>query len=91
LPGFAEGGYTGDGGKFDVAGKVHRGEYVVTQKTLKSFPNLMAGLELLRYGSQNNQPIQTTNNNQRSATLNATINNPMDLALLFNTLKWKLS
>ena len=27
--GFAEGGYTGDGGKYDVAGVVHRGEYVI--------------------------------------------------------------
>jgi hypothetical protein len=28
---FARGGYTGDGGKYDVAGFVHRGEYVVPQ------------------------------------------------------------
>lgn len=27
--GFAEGGYTGDGGKYDPAGVVHRGEYVM--------------------------------------------------------------
>lgn len=27
--GFAEGGYTGDGGKYDAAGVVHRGEYVM--------------------------------------------------------------
>lgn len=27
--GFAEGGYTGDGGKYDVAGTVHRGEFVM--------------------------------------------------------------
>jgi uncharacterized membrane protein YphA (DoxX/SURF4 family) len=27
--GFAEGGYTGDGGKYEPAGVVHRGEYVV--------------------------------------------------------------
>ena len=27
--GFAEGGYTGDGGKYDVAGVVHKGEYVM--------------------------------------------------------------
>ena len=26
---FAEGGYTGDGGKYDVAGIVHAGEYVM--------------------------------------------------------------
>ncbi len=29
LAGFAEGGYTGEGNKWDVAGVVHRGEYVI--------------------------------------------------------------
>lgn len=29
LSGYAEGGYTGDGGRYEVAGVVHRGEYVV--------------------------------------------------------------
>lgn len=29
--GFAEGGYTGDGGKSDVAGVVHKGEYVISK------------------------------------------------------------
>lgn len=29
--GYAEGGYTGDGGKYEVAGVVHKGEYVVPQ------------------------------------------------------------
>lgn len=31
--GFADGGYTGDGGKYDIAGLVHRGEWVVDAKT----------------------------------------------------------
>lgn len=29
LTGFSEGGYTGDGGRYEVAGVVHKGEYVV--------------------------------------------------------------
>ena len=29
--GYAEGGYTGDGGRYEVAGYVHKGEYVVPQ------------------------------------------------------------
>lgn len=29
LTGYADGGYTGDGGRYEVAGVVHRGEYVV--------------------------------------------------------------
>jgi len=31
--GFAEGGYTGDGGKYTPAGTVHRGEYVLDKET----------------------------------------------------------
>ena len=33
--GYANGGYTGDGGKYDVAGIVHKGEYVVNSETTK--------------------------------------------------------
>ena len=32
--GFAEGGFTGPGGKFEPAGIVHRGEYVMPQETV---------------------------------------------------------
>lgn len=38
--GFADGGYTGPGGKYDVAGIVHRGEYVVPKEQV----NQMTGL-----------------------------------------------
>jgi len=31
--GFAEGGYTGDGGKYSPAGTVHRGEYILDKDT----------------------------------------------------------
>ncbi|AGG89933.1 phage tail length tape measure family protein [Rhodanobacter denitrificans] len=34
--GFAEGGYTGHGGKYEVAGVVHRGEGVLTQKEVNA-------------------------------------------------------
>lgn len=33
--GFATGGYTGNGGKYDIAGVVHKGEYVVNQEQLR--------------------------------------------------------
>jgi tape measure domain-containing protein len=40
---FATGGYTGDGGKFEPAGIVHRGEFVITkEKTQKFRPILEA-------------------------------------------------
>ena len=31
--GFSEGGYTGDGGKYDPAGIVHKGEFVIDKET----------------------------------------------------------
>lgn len=34
LAGFADGGYTGAGGKFDVAGMVHKGEGVLSQRDI---------------------------------------------------------
>lgn len=35
VTGYSEGGYTGDGGRLDVAGVVHRGEYVVPQPEMR--------------------------------------------------------
>jgi hypothetical protein len=35
--GFAEGGYTGDGGKYDEAGVVHKGEYVATKEQVGKY------------------------------------------------------
>ena len=35
IKGFASGGYTGNGGKFEPAGIVHRGEYVVNSETTR--------------------------------------------------------
>ena len=34
--GYSEGGYTGDGGRYEVAGAVHRGEYVVPIPEMKN-------------------------------------------------------
>ena len=41
--GFADGGFTGSGGKYDVAGVVHRGEYVMPQETVRHY-----GLDAMR-------------------------------------------
>lgn len=35
-PGYAMGGYTGDGGKYDPAGVVHRGEFVMTKEATRA-------------------------------------------------------
>lgn len=40
LTGFSEGGYTGDGGRYEVAGVVHKGEYVVP-KPIMSNPRVV--------------------------------------------------
>lgn len=42
--GFAQGGYTGDGGKYTPAGIVHRGEYVLTKEATARL-----GLDYLNY------------------------------------------
>ena len=51
--GYAEGGFTGEGGKFDVAGVVHKGEWVASQQLLKS-PVTRPLIEALDYAQRNN-------------------------------------
>lgn len=48
--GFAEGGYTGDGGKYEVAGVVHKGEYVVPKHIVSNsnYSGVIANLEAAR-------------------------------------------
>ena len=43
--GFAEGGYTGDGGKHDVAGNVHKGEFVIDKETTAKTGLIGASME----------------------------------------------
>ncbi|MFI8146500.1 tape measure protein [Acinetobacter sp. ABJ_C5_2] len=47
--GFAEGGYTGSGGKYDVAGLVHKGEVVFSQKDVARNGGV-AAVESIRKG-----------------------------------------
>ncbi|WNY89994.1 phage tail tape measure protein [Leclercia adecarboxylata] len=47
--GWADGGYTGDGGKHDVAGVVHKGEWVVPQSVVQK-PGMLSFLNHLTYG-----------------------------------------
>lgn len=49
LFGFSEGGYTGDGGKYEPAGVVHRGEYVMSKKATKAIG--VGNLEALHRGA----------------------------------------
>lgn len=47
IPGYAQGGFTGHGGKYEPAGIVHRGEYVMPQEQTQKF---MPQLEAMRSG-----------------------------------------
>lgn len=46
--GFAEGGYTGDGGKYEPAGVVHKGEFVIPKEAVSRIG--IAKLQALRFG-----------------------------------------
>lgn len=63
--GFAEGGYTGEGGKYQVAGVVHAGEFVVPQETVRAYgPDYFASRYLPGYadgGFVTNSAVQSTN------------------------------
>ena len=41
---FAEGGYTGDGGKYESAGVVHRGEFVMTKEKTRQWRPLLEAI-----------------------------------------------
>lgn len=47
---FAEGGYTGNGGKYDPAGVVHKGEYVFTQDDVRRIG--LNNLEMMHRGAE---------------------------------------
>ena len=51
--GYAEGGFTGDGGKYEVAGVVHKGEWVASQELLQS-PVARPMIEALDYAQRTN-------------------------------------
>lgn len=53
--GFSDGGYTGDGGVGDVAGVVHKGEYVMSQDMLSRLPGIIPTLEGIRGGNTYDQ------------------------------------
>lgn len=84
--GFAEWGYTGDGGKYDVAGVVHKGEYVVPQHVLKRSPDLIGSLEAMRQGNT------TNSNNTKSVNFwgNIVMQNSMDFELFLEKQKFRL-
>ena len=53
--GHAEGGYTGDGGKYEMAGIVHRGEYVIPQEGVNN-PGLLPLIQAVE-GARRNRTL----------------------------------
>lgn len=51
--GYSQGGFTGDGGKYEVAGVVHKGEWVASQELLQS-PVARPMIEALDYAQRTN-------------------------------------
>jgi hypothetical protein len=49
IAGFAEGGYTGDGGKYQPAGTVHRGEFVINAEKTRQFRPLLDAIHTGRH------------------------------------------
>jgi hypothetical protein len=80
--GFEEGGYTGDGGKSEPAGIVHRGEYVVPQHIVKNpiYQPIISGLETARLRGYSDGGLvantSTSSMNESLALMNAIKNMP---------------
>lgn len=57
--GYAEGGYTGDGGRYEVAGYVHKGEYVVPQPIMDDprVVDAVGTIEAIRRQRSSNNPM----------------------------------
>ena len=66
MAGFADGGYTGPGGKYDPAGIVHAGEFVV-RKEMVERPGVLAMLEGLNRGYANGGYVGGVNSNRLDA------------------------
>ena len=86
--GYAEGGYTGDGDVNDIAGVVHRGEYVVPARMVQS-PQYRPAIELLERSRQRgyavggyvSEPVENTTTiiqEQQNARLEQTISQLTD-------------
>jgi tape measure domain-containing protein len=61
---FAEGGYTGDGGKYQPAGVVHRGEFVITKEKTRQWRPVLEAIHAGR------DPMLTKGINERIVAVN---------------------
>lgn len=96
LPGKSDGGYTGDGGKYEAKAVVHGGEYVLSQEMLANvktqMPSFLPAMENIRKGQLGKlNGGNQTNNNQKSINLTAPIyvERPIDLQREFSKMMWR--
>lgn len=91
--GYSGGGFTGVGGKYDIAGVVHKWEYVLSQAMLQRMGNVIPYLETIRRngfanggytGDTNTTHITKTQTNQ------ITVKDGMDLRGFMERAKWKM-
>lgn len=75
---FAEGGYTGNGGKYEPAGIVHKGEYVFSQEDVNRIG--LSNLEAMHNGSS--YSTNTVNNYNTNGTGQVSIVNMVDPNML---------
>lgn len=58
--GFAEGGYTGDGGKYEQAGVVHKGEFVMTKENTAKYRPILEAMHKGEFDVYNFKPAAST-------------------------------
>ena len=75
---FADGGYTGNGGKYEPAGIVHKGEYVFSQEDVNRIG--LSNLEAMHNGSS--YSTNTVNNYNTNGTGQVSIVNMVDPNML---------
>lgn len=83
IGGFADGGYTGAGGKYDPAGIVHKGEYVFSQEDVNRIG--LSNLEAMHNGTTYSS--NTVNNYNTNGTGQVSIVNVVDPSMLKSYLK----
>jgi hypothetical protein len=86
-------GYTGAGGKYEVAGVVHKGEYVIPQRMVQKMDAVVAQLEDVRqhWFAEGGMVGQTNNyNTTKNQQNHITVNNSIDLRAFLDYAKRKM-
>ena len=83
--GFSSGGYTGDGGKYQAAGIVHKGEYVINSEELRALGGEREIRDMIRKGIFEKN-VRTSNNSNYYGQTNKNI----DIIKVINGLEQRL-